>query len=183
MRHGTATALRRAVFAMAALVATLAAHVGAGGHVAVTILTPTAMLGIAGLVAMGGLACGGSRFSAWSPVRTLATLLTLQLGAHLAIGIAPWALALAGPSHAGSLTLAALIWHATAALLLGALLQYGQRVLSRLVAVLQAAFAPRRPSLPRPRLTIRMPDVPARSRDRERPAAARGPPLALSLPA
>ncbi len=183
MRHGTATALRRAAFTVAALVATLTAHVGAGGHVAVTILTPAAMFGFAGVVAMGGLAFGGSRFRAWSPLRTVASLLAFQLGAHLAVGVAPWALALSGPGHAGTLTLAALIWHGAAALLLGALLQYGQRVVSRLVAALAAAFTPRRPSLPRPRLTIRIPDAPARSRDRERPAAARGPPLVLSLPA
>lgn len=180
MMHGTATALRRAGFTMAALLATLAAHAGAGGHVAATLLTPTALFGIAGVVAMGGLAFGTKQFRAWSPIRTLGTLLALQLGAHLALGVAPWALALSGPSHAGTLTLAALVWHAGAALLLGALLQYGQRLLAGLVAVLQAVFAIARPPLPRPRLTLRIPDAAARSRDRARPAAARGPPLALS---
>lgn len=165
---------------MAALLATLVAHAGAGGHVALTLLTPTALVGIGGLVAMSGLAFGTERFRAWSPLRTLGTLLALQLGAHLALGVAPWALALSGPGHAGGLTVAALAWHAGAAVLLGALLQYGQRTLARLVAVLHAVFASPRTPLPRPRLTVRLPDAPARSRGRERPTAARGPPLALS---
>jgi hypothetical protein len=171
-----ALAVRRLLFAAAALAATLGAHAIATGGLR---LLPAAPAFWGWLLI--GAAFLGPRRSGWrerGPLWSIALLVAAQALLHAAMSVAPWLFGLGVHHSPPLLTTSAVLAHLGAAVVLGLLLARAERLLSaaqRVVRTIRAALAPLTPR--RPRLVL-APGGPARAPRRSpcRVPDARGPP-------
>lgn len=180
-----ADALRRGLLAVAALVASLAAHVAGGQGIAFLRIAPLVWLSLIG----ASIVVGRFRttFRPRGPVAVIGSLALAQALLHVGFTYAPWAFGLEA-HHLGPLVTApAVIAHLAAVVVLGLLLVRVERLLGacvRVVAAVRALLASPRRRRRAPDLAIRRP-VTARIALRSRTGRARairGPPL-LSAPA
>ena len=151
MQPVIATTLRRTALAGSALGATLTGHLMATPDTGVLRVAPVLWLAlIVMLVPFGATGRrGGGTFTAWSPVRTLLTLLAAQAVLHGLMHWSPWMFGLVEHHDSPLITPAAIAVHGVLAVLLLVPLCAGQRILARLVAAVRALLpAPRRRALP-----------------------------------
>lgn len=185
MNPTTATAIRGAAMTGAALGATLGAHLLSGHGPHVLPVAPLLWLSVVALAIPLSIARRrAARFRARGPVEILVVLLAGQAATHLLMGVAPWAFGLAGHQPGLALTVAALVAHAAAAVVLTALLCFGERLLAAAIQAARALVASvRRPRPARlPRLLACIVGAPS-GRAAHRPRTSRGPPAGLLAPA
>jgi hypothetical protein len=161
MQNAQAHALRRAGVITAGLAATLLAHADAVGGGGLRLL-PIAPFVWCALIAIAVLC--GPRARAYAPRSvpgTFAILITAQFALHTIASLAPWSLGIASSgmhmSGAQILSVDALAPHLVAAVVLGVLLVYADRVMSRAVAIVRQIVAVRRPRRAWPRPSRRSP--------------------------
>lgn len=174
-----ARALRRAALAGGALAATLIGHALTVGDARVLPVAPLLWLSAIALALLPGVSRRTAGFRVWSPLTLLATLLLGQSALHLVLHTAPWVLGL-GVDHAGHgplITWGAVLVHLCLALVLTALLRFGQGALLRAMEVARALLRrPLRRSAIRARSEVpRHPLIPS-SQWRLGPRSSRGPP-------
>lgn len=184
MNPVTAIAVRRAATTGAALAATLVAHMLSGGMSGVVIVAPLIWASVVLLALPLSLVRRPTGpFRARRPAEVLVSLLLIQAATHVAMSTAPWAFGIVGHQHGLALGASALVAHAAAAVLLSALICFGERLLAAAVHVVRALLAPdRRSRLPRVgRVLSRCAGAPARIA--HRPRTSRGPPVGRLVPA
>jgi hypothetical protein len=175
-----ALAARRAMLAAAALAATLGAHAAATGDLRLTSLAPLAWGWMLILAALCGPRRAGWRTRGFG--RLLAWLAAVQALMHLAMTAAPWAFGIAVHHRTAGVSVAAVLAHLGAAVVLTALLVHLERLLA---AALGIAAGIRRllarpagrpgPSLPAPAAA---PEAPAAAI--RRAVCCRGPPAPVA---
>jgi methionine-rich copper-binding protein CopC len=169
-----ALAIRRLLMCVAALAATLGAHAASAHELAIV---PAAPLIWGSLAALTVIALGrrGADWSERSFAEVLARLGALQVVLHIAMTAAPWAFGLTVHHRAALLAPVGLAAHAAAAILLAAILSFGERLLSAALRAARAILRAdplRRRARPAPLHEQQpAPRGPARTADR-----ARGPP-------
>ncbi|MFN8124017.1 MAG: hypothetical protein U0237_16525 [Thermoleophilia bacterium] len=183
MNPVTASAIRRAATFAAALVATLVAHLAAGG-VELMAVAPVVWAGMTGLCTFAAAVRRPARFRARGPAQTCACLVAAQVALHVLMSWAPWAFGLTAHHHGAMLTAGALVAHGAAAVVLTVLLCAGERLLAAAVAVARIlAPVARRRGHGRPGRVLALVSRIAPSRGVAGSWSSRGPPRAIVIPA
>lgn len=182
----TATALRRAAIASGALGATLVGHMLTLDGWRLLPIAPLLWLGIVALTIPTAAPWRGlAAFAAWRPAKVLLALGAAQAAFHLLVDAAPWTVGLVmGHQHGPVISPRAALVHLAIALVLWAVLCFGQALLVRAVAAARALLSPgppRRPGRGSGRILGDVAAVPARWRHRAR--TSRGPPAGALRPA
>ena len=123
-----AHAVRRMMVAGLAVSSALVAHAQAIGGLRLIALAPQSW----GLLLMAAVLVGRrtAPFEARGAVRAIVVVLVAQIACHVAMEAVPWAFGLSAHSGAPVLTWAAVLSHGLAALALGLLLAWAERLLS-----------------------------------------------------
>jgi hypothetical protein len=144
-----ASVARRGIVAGGGLAATLASHAIAEGPLNILPVAPLLWLTVVAVAVLSGLGPRAAAvFTAWSTPRILAVLVAAQIGFHLVLTKAPWALGVASHHSTGMhLDARALFVHVIAALVLMLVIRRGQRWVARAVTAVArllagAAFLP-----------------------------------------
>lgn len=160
----TASAARRGLVVAGGLGATLLSHAVASGPLEVLPVAPLLWITLVALAVLPGFAArAAAAFTSWGTPRIVAVLAAAQLGFHLLLTAAPWALGVT-PHHAlgPDVDPRAVAVHLAAALVLTLLIRRGQRWVERAVAVVATivdAVAPRAPRRPRAPFSTALPDL------------------------
>ncbi|HRC08780.1 MAG TPA: hypothetical protein PLV41_11255 [Miltoncostaeales bacterium] len=133
MTHGQAKRIRRAAFALVAMIATIGAHVVAVGQAHVTPLMLVALLTVPGVAAAAPVSRGD--FVPRQPLHVVAMLMVTQLGLHVVIGAVPVAFGLEVHGHRALFTPLAIAVHLVVGVQLGVLLAFADRLLGRAVRI------------------------------------------------
>lgn len=175
-----AGAARRALVAVAVLVAALVAHAIAVGGFNVIPIAPALWAMLVGAAAVAGVRSGRA-FRARGVPATLGVLLVGQAALHVGITYAPWAFGL-DIHHERALVpgWAPLLAHVVAAVVLALLISRAEVLLAAALRIVRAITGPRRtrgrggpaPVVAQPVLTLLRP-----VRGLRRPLPTRGPPL------
>lgn len=174
-----ASAVRRSAILAAALVTTLFAHLVSGGGFVILPVAPLLWMNILSLALIAGPRRGATTFTARGPFVMLLLLMGAQLGMHLAMNAAPWAFGLMEHHSTGLITTTALAAHGAAAVVLSALLSWGERLLAAAVAVANAilgALQPPRPAAARPAFRVPFSPLVVATHSACAPRSSRGPP-------
>ncbi len=173
-----AHAARRASIAAAGVASAIAAHLVAMGDLALLPVAPALWAMIIALAAVIGTR--RAPFARRGIGVTAALVVASQLAMHVGMVTAPWAFGIAAHHAEPLVTPGSAIAHVVAAVVLVALVAWGERLLAALVAVARAVVAPvrRLPGRPgvvarvRPQRIWRLPRTPF-----AHAAPSRGPPL------
>ncbi|MGE0027288.1 MAG: hypothetical protein AB7O78_07330 [Thermoleophilia bacterium] len=137
MDPAVASAARRGVVVAGGLGATLLSHAIASGPVEMLPVAPMLWVTLVALAVLPGFAArAASAFTAWGTPRIVAALAAAQIGFHLLLSAAPWALGVT-PHHTlgADLDPRAVAVHLAAALVLTLVIRRGQRWVERAIAV------------------------------------------------
>lgn len=143
-----AHAARRASVAAAGIASAIMAHLVTMGDLAVLPVAPALWAMIIALAAV--LGTRRAPFARRGLAVTAALVLASQMAMHVGMVAAPWAFGIAAHHAEPLVTPASAIAHVVAAVVLVALVAWGERLLAALVAVARAVFghARRRPARP-----------------------------------
>lgn len=149
LSHARAHALRRASIAAAGVTSAIVAHVAATGDLAVLPVAPALWAMLILLAAVVGTR--RSPFAARGVAVTAALVVASQAVMHVGMVLAPWAFGLQAHHADPLLTPASGLAHVAAAVVLVALIAWGERLLAALSRVARALLgaAPRRPRIGR----------------------------------
>ncbi|MFN8108417.1 MAG: hypothetical protein U0Y82_00995 [Thermoleophilia bacterium] len=181
MDHRAAIAIRRSAIAGSALTATLGAHfaVGGGFHVIMP-FAPLFWMNVVSLSLLVGMGRGSSAFRPRSPLVTLVLVGTAQAAIHVGVVWAPWAFALKRHHEALLISPGMVVAHLVAAVVLTALLSWGERILAAALAVAAAILGRRPQGHPRPLLRVPFSPQVRVAQTVHRPRTSRGPPPATT---